>query len=89
MEYYTTSLQHILAEKERIDLIIQRQGTTLCLDELVRLFHLTPFDMDTLLILICLAPELDLRCERLYAYFQDDMTQKRPGVALVLKRLKK
>jgi hypothetical protein len=154
-EYYTTSLQHILAELERIDLLIQvqvqrarhvqenncefqglcvseqevdallkqpiglprwasalsplsraevrtafdqmtadigkrkaestRQGVTLRLEELARLFHLTPFDVDTLLI--CLAPELDLRYERLYAYLQDDVTKKRPSVDLVLNLL--
>ena len=151
-EYYTTSLQHILAELERVDLLIQvqvqrarqmqesncefqglciseqeidallkqpiglpcwasvlspsfrtevqiafdqmaadigkrgaestRQGVTLRLEELARLFHLTPFDVDTLLI--CLALELDLRYERLYAYLQDDVTKNRPSVDLVL-----
>jgi len=155
MEYYTTSLQHILAELERIDLFVQvqvrrarqvhmadsefqglciseqevdallkqpiglprwasalppsfrtevqaafdqmaadigkrkaestRQGVNLRLEELARLFYLTPFDVDTLLI--CLAPELDLRYERLYAYLQDDVTRKRPSVDLVLNLL--
>jgi len=154
-EYYITSLQHILAELERVDLLIQvqvrrarqihiadsefqglciseqeidallaqpiglprwasalspssrtevqtafdqmaadidkrkaestRQGVTLRLEELARLFYLTPFDVDTLLI--CLAPELDLRYERLYAYLQDDVTKKRPSVDLVLNLL--
>ncbi|MDL1981737.1 MAG: hypothetical protein LWX02_09770 [Deltaproteobacteria bacterium] len=154
-EYYTTSLQHILAELERIDLLIQvqvqrarhvqenncefqglciseqeidallaqplgmprwattpgpvsmaelrsvldqlageiaqrkaeslRQDVTLRLEKMARLFHLTPFDVDTLLI--CLAPELDLRYERLYAYLQDDVTKKRPSVDLVLNLL--
>ncbi len=45
-------------------------------------FDLTPFDLDVLLI--ALAPELDLRYERLYAYLQDDVTRKRPSVDLVL-----
>jgi SpoVK/Ycf46/Vps4 family AAA+-type ATPase len=38
-------------------------------------------------LLICLAPELDLRYERLYAYLQDDVTKKRPGVDLILNLL--
>ena len=154
-EYYTTSLQHMLAELERVDLLIQiqvqrarqmqesncefhglciseqeidvllkqpiglpcwasalapssrtevriafdqmaadigkrkaesaRQGVPLRLEELARLFRLTPFDIDVLLI--CLAPELDLRYERLYAYLQDDVTRKRPSVDLVLNLL--
>jgi AAA+ superfamily predicted ATPase len=55
------------------------------LGELGRLFHLTPFEADC--ILVCLAPELDPRYERLYAYLQDDVTKKRPSVELVLNLL--
>lgn len=155
MEYYLSSLDHILAELERVDLLIriqirkaqqiqsadqelqgiliseeeieallakpiglpqwatdptllssaqvqatletmaaeiaQRQaesvqhGIKLRLRELVRCFQLTSIDMDTLLI--SLAPELDLRYERLYAYLQDDVRKKRPSVDLVLNLL--
>ena len=38
-------------------------------------------------LLICLASELDLRYERLYAYLQDDVTRKQPSVDLVLNLL--
>lgn len=55
------------------------------LDELARRFQLSPFDIDALLV--CLAPELDLRYERLYAYLQDDVTQKQPSVDLLLNLL--
>ncbi|MBN1138224.1 MAG: ATP-binding protein [Anaerolineae bacterium] len=48
-------------------------------------YDLLPFDLDT--ILIALAPELDLRYERLYAYLQDDVSRKRPSVDLVLNLL--
>ncbi len=155
MEHYATSLQHILAELERIDLLIRAQiwrarqvqegggafqglyisekeidallaqpvglprwataptalslaevraaldrqaadidrrkaesaqrDIMLRLDALSCLFQLTRFDIDTLLI--CIAPELDLRYERLYAYLQDDVTKKRPSVDLVLNLL--
>lgn len=155
MEPYTTSLQHILAELERIDLLIQvqvaqarqihatdenfqglyipeeevdallakpaglphwaaaalplaqrdvqtalnqlvttiaqrkqmstKQGVDLRLEKLCTLFHLTSFEMDALLI--CLAPELDLRYERLFGYLQDDVTKRRPSVDLVLNLL--
>ena len=155
MDHYSSSLEHILAELERLDLLIQaavnrarevhgaadefqglyipeqevdallarpiglprwaidrtasgqadvraslgriaegiaqqaaesaRRGNRLRLLELVRLFGLTPFDRDALLL--CLAPELDLRYERLYAYLQDDVTKKRPSVDLVLNLL--
>src|SRR6058998_3105875 len=47
-----------------------------------RTFALEPVDLDV--VLVALAPELDLRYERLYAYLQDDVTRRRPGVDLVL-----
>ena len=49
---------------------------------LSELFQLDPFEID--ILLICLAPELDLRYEKLYAYLQNDVTKKRPDVDLVL-----
>ncbi|NEO31301.1 MAG: ATP-binding protein [Symploca sp. SIO3C6] len=38
-------------------------------------------------IIIALAPEIDLRYERIYAYLQDDVTRKRPTVDLTLNLL--
>ncbi len=35
-------------------------------------------------LLICLAPEVDLKYETLYAYLQNDVTKKPPGVNLIL-----
>jgi len=52
---------------------------------LERSFRLTSFDW--CILLIALAPEIDLRYERLYAYLQDDVTRKRPTVDLVLNLL--
>ncbi|GHO83192.1 AAA family ATPase [Dictyobacter formicarum] len=52
---------------------------------LIKEFDLSPFDVDVLMI--ALAPELDLRYEQLYAYLQDDVTRKLPGVDLVLNLL--
>lgn len=155
MNLYATSLEHILAEFERIDLLIQlqvgrarqlhtvdeqfqgiyipeeeidellaapaglpawarvplpvahpevqqaldqlamtiegckaqskHQGVTLRLERLQVIFQLSPFEVDTLLI--CLAPEIDLRYERLFGYLQDDVTKRRPSVDLVLNLL--
>ena len=53
--------------------------------QLQRRFSLTDLERDVLLI--CLAPEIDLRYERLFAYAQDDVTRKRPSVDLVLSLL--
>jgi SpoVK/Ycf46/Vps4 family AAA+-type ATPase len=61
------------------------QGKKLRLHTLCELFNLTPFEID--ILLICLAPELDIRYEKLYSYLQDDVTRKRPTVDLVMKLL--
>jgi hypothetical protein len=39
---------------------------------------------DTVALLLALAPEIDLRYERIFAYLQDDVTRKRPSIALSL-----
>jgi len=60
-----------------------KAGIDLALPRLARFFELSPFDIDALLI--CLAPELDLKYEKLYAYLQNDVTRKRPTIDLILK----
>jgi AAA+ superfamily predicted ATPase len=62
-----------------------RTGTYLPFKYLAKLFHLTAFEEQCLLI--CLAPELDRKYEKLYAYLQDDVTRKKPSVDLVLQLL--
>ncbi|HEV2915052.1 MAG TPA: AAA family ATPase [Pyrinomonadaceae bacterium] len=59
------------------------QGVRLSLHEVESRFGLTPFDSSVLVM--CLAPELDLRYERLYAYLQNDVTSKRPTVDLAFR----
>lgn len=61
------------------------KGKELRLHTLREIFGLSPFEVDV--ILICLAPELDLRYEKLYSYIQDDVTKKRPTVDLVMNLL--
>ncbi|MEY9697580.1 AAA+ superfamily predicted ATPase [Bradyrhizobium diazoefficiens] len=41
-------------------------------------------DFDNAVLILALAPELDLRYERIYAYLQDDVTKRRPTVDLAL-----
>ena len=60
----------------------ERRGLPLRLTELTRMFQLDQVEVDV--ILLCLAPEFDLRYEKLYAYLQDDITRKRPSIDLVL-----
>lgn len=52
------------------------------LDSLARWFGLSDFDLD--LVLIALAPEIDLRYERVYGFLQDDTTRRRASVDLAL-----
>jgi len=77
---------------ERIDAVTDRiaarrertldAGTELRAVTLAERFDLSPRELDALLV--SLAPELDRKYERVYAYLQDDITQTRPSVGLVL-----
>ena len=55
------------------------------LARLAQIFQLTKFEQDCLLI--ALAPELNHKYEKLYAYLQDDVTRKKPSVDLVMNLL--
>lgn len=58
------------------------QAILLALPHLAQLFGLDRFEEECLVI--CLAPELDRKYDKLYAYVQDDVTRKRPTIGLVL-----
>jgi SpoVK/Ycf46/Vps4 family AAA+-type ATPase len=75
-------LDRDIAQKTTLAL---EHGVHLALPRLVRLFQLTPFDVDTLLV--CLAPELERKYEKLYAYLQNDVTCKKPSLDLILQLL--
>ncbi len=59
-----------------------RKGVVLRMLYLQYVFQLTPLEIDFLLV--CLAPTLDPRYEKLYGYLQDDVTRKRPTLQLAL-----
>ncbi len=59
-----------------------KKGTELRLHILSELFDLDPFERD--ILLIGLAPELDLRYEKIYSFLQNDVTKKKPTVDLAL-----
>lgn len=63
----------------------QTEGIELRLDMLVDMFGLRPFERDVLLL--CLAPELDLGYLRLYTYLQEESNQRYPTVELMLNLL--
>ena len=48
-------------------------------------YGLSAFELNVLIV--ALAPEIDLRYERLYGYLQDDVTRRRPTVELMLNLL--
>jgi hypothetical protein len=52
------------------------------LAQLSRIFRLSPLEERA--VLLCLAPEVDRRYEKLYAYLADDVTRRRPTAGLVL-----
>jgi SpoVK/Ycf46/Vps4 family AAA+-type ATPase len=60
----------------------ERDGVELRLPRLAALFDLSELDVDV--VLLCLAPELDRRYERLFAYLHDDVTRPLPTVELAL-----
>lgn len=58
------------------------QNVFLPLIHLARCFHLSEFEQQALVI--CLAPQIDARYEKLYAYLQNDLTKKLPSIDLIL-----
>ncbi len=58
-------------------------GISLSLPYLCQIFNLSLFETD--ILLLTLAPELNLRYQKLYAYLQDDVNRKRPSVELALR----
>jgi ATPase family associated with various cellular activities (AAA) len=75
-------LQRLREENERR---AAAAGARLPLVELRSRFGLDAFEADVLLV--ALAPEVDLRYEALYAYAQNDVTLRRPSVDLTLRLL--
>ncbi len=60
-----------------------QEQTYLSLPHLSQIFGLSPFEESV--VLLCLAPEVDRKYEKLYAYLQDDVTRRKPSVDLALK----
>ena len=82
---YEASLKGINIQRNQIFEQAEMQSQRLRLSLLKEIFKLSAFEMDA--FLICLAPMLDLRYERLYGFLQDDVTHKLPGVELILNLL--
>ena len=62
--------------------VCDQRNINLPLVHLARLFELSTLESNV--ILLCLAPELRRKYDRIYAYLQDDITRKRPSLDLAL-----
>ncbi len=82
---FDAAFEAINARVVAIETRCRAAGQVPRLRQLATLFGLSPFESDVLLV--CLAAELDLKYERLYAYLQDDVSKKWPTVDLVLRLL--
>lgn len=79
---FAAALDEATRQCEALIETAQNQSQPLRLIQLAGTFGLSQFDLDALLV--CLAPTLDLRYERIYGYLQDDVTRKRPTINLIL-----
>ncbi|MBO9556673.1 ATP-binding protein [Cellulomonas sp.] len=70
------------ADVEAVATQAEALGARLRLRELAREFGLEPLDVE--LLLVALAPEVDSRFEQLFGYLNDDVTRRRPSVAVAL-----
>ncbi|MGL4649985.1 MAG: hypothetical protein ACRC1H_11295, partial [Caldilineaceae bacterium] len=79
---YDDALAHMERQIAAIVQEADEQGDPSRLVHLAAACDLTRFELDA--ILICLAPALDLRYERLYGFLHDDLTRRRATVSLIL-----
>jgi SpoVK/Ycf46/Vps4 family AAA+-type ATPase len=80
--------EEINLRRKEIDARIEESlkiGRELRFHKLSKLFNLDSFEMD--ILLIGLAPELDLRFEKIYSYLQNDVNKKKLTVDLALAML--
>jgi SpoVK/Ycf46/Vps4 family AAA+-type ATPase len=85
LQKLSARLEEVRAENRWRAEAAREQGITLPLVRLADLFALDRFETD--LLLLGLAPELDLKYQTLYAYVQNDVARKYPTVDMALKML--
>jgi len=84
-EQFRERIADVSAEiRERRDATLEA-GRELPLETLTEEFDLDDRQVDALLV--ALAPELDRRYEKVFAYLQDDIARKRPSAGLILRVL--
>ena len=87
--YHDEEIVQLYQQLESIELEIDElvtnsleQGITLPLANIAKLFNLSWLEYQA--ILLCLAPELRRRYDRIFSYLQDDITRKKPSLDLLL-----
>ncbi len=70
---------------QKLETEARQTGVQLRLLTLAAVLGFSAIDLD--ILLICLAPELDRRYERIYGFLQDDVTRRRPTIRLVMNLL--
>jgi SpoVK/Ycf46/Vps4 family AAA+-type ATPase len=75
-------INRALDKVKKIEQMAEAAQKSLRLKQLAELFGLSPFEWWS--FIVCLAPALDLRYERIYGYLQDDVTRLFPSVDLML-----
>jgi SpoVK/Ycf46/Vps4 family AAA+-type ATPase len=78
-------VSHFLASDDHVEFLFEEIQHNPNFKRLQEAFELSAFDMAV--IIIALAPEIDLRYERIYAYLQDDVTRSRPTIELAFNLL--
>jgi hypothetical protein len=81
-DQYIALERQALAVSEKLVGIARERRCPTRLDHLALCFGLDRTDLD--IFLVCLAPHLDLRYERLYGFLQDDVTRRLPTLNLIL-----
>jgi ATP-dependent 26S proteasome regulatory subunit len=79
---YSSRLVAVEEQSPSYSNVLEAQGVILPFSYLTLVLNLNDFVLDALLI--CLAPALDLRYQKLYGYLLDDMTRTRPTPNMIL-----
>jgi len=85
LEEETAFAQALTLARQQAEALAEQmiaQGQPSCLQQLAAAFDLDRTALD--ILLLCLAPALDTKYERLYGYLQDNVMRRRPTVRLVL-----
>jgi ATP-dependent 26S proteasome regulatory subunit len=81
-ELFRARLAECAGELARRTNACLEEGISLALPYLGHLFKLSRFEQQ--ILLLCAAPEIDAKYERLFGYLHDDISRRRPTVGLVL-----